>query len=235
VSVFFKRRGAVSYLGKRASDYAVGESVFLMESNSPVEYLVVHHGLPSAMYDNSCNGTWLLRKKVLNDIVWGTATNSYKDSSAHKYLNGNMQYLFPEAFLAKVKEVKIPYVNGTGSGGSVASGANGLTAKFFLLSGYELGWTKSDNSSFPADGAKLDYFLSGNGTEACNKRIAYYNSSTKDWYLRSPSVDDATLVWTVPTTGLGTTRTAFSNSRGLRPALILPFETKFDPDTNIIK
>lgn len=220
--------------GKKLSEYTVGSTVYLLESGSPVEYIVVHQGLPSAMYDSSCDGVWLLRKNILNEVVWGTTSNSYKDSSAHKYLNGNMQYLFDETFLSNVKQVKIPYVNGTGSSGYVASGSNGLSAKFFLLSGYELGWTKSNSSSFPADGAKLDYFLSGNETDACNKRIAYYNGSAKDWYLRSAGTDDDSLVWIVPTIGLGNSRTPYSNARGLRPALILPYNINVDPNTNIV-
>src|SRR5699024_9768462 len=81
--------------------------------------------------------------------------------------------------------------NGTGSSGSVASGANGLSCKIFLLSGYELGWTKSDSSYFPQDGAKLDYFTAGTDSAANKKRIAKYNGSATNWWTRSPRTGES--------------------------------------------
>lgn len=60
--VFFTRRGHPPVLGKLASDYSVGDTVKLIESGSQVDYIVVHQGKPSGIYDESCNGTWLLMK-----------------------------------------------------------------------------------------------------------------------------------------------------------------------------
>ena len=55
--VFFLKRGQVS-TGKPASDYTVGESVFLNVNGVSTEFFVVHQGNPDAsIYDTSCNGT----------------------------------------------------------------------------------------------------------------------------------------------------------------------------------
>ena len=43
---------------------AAGTVVKLNENNSPVNYIVVHQGLPSSLYDASCSGTWLVRQSI---------------------------------------------------------------------------------------------------------------------------------------------------------------------------
>ena len=128
--------------------------------------------------------------------------------------------------------MKIPYQNGTGSGGSVASGANGLSCKIFLLSGYELGWTTSDNSYFPRDGAKLSYFSSGTSSSANNKRIANYNGSATDWWLRSPVTVDTSRVWDVGSDG-SYGGWHYSNASGVRPALVLDSSLSVSDDGSV--
>lgn len=115
--------------------------------------------------------------------------------------------------------MKIPYQNGTGSGGSLATGANGLSTKVFLLSGYEVGWTTSDNSYFPRDGAKLDYFGSGSGGNS--KRVAYNGSNAAVWWLRSPRTSYTSSVWGVSSAGSDSSWYC-SDSYGVRPAFVLP-------------
>lgn len=206
---------------KPAGDYAVDDIVQLRENLVPVDYIVVHQGLPSSMYDASCDGTWLLSKDIYTNRIWDSSNNDYKNSDIHSYLNGTFLNLFDDDIKNAIKQVKIPYQNGTGSGGSVASGANGLSCKIFLLSGYELGWTTSDNSYFPRDGAKLSYFSSGTGSAANNKRIANYNGRATDWWLRSPYVSHTSHVWNVDSDGNCNHR-GYYYTFGVRPALVLP-------------
>src|SRR5699024_242103 len=149
------------------------------------------------------------------------SNNDYKNSDIHSWLNGTFLNLFDANIREAIKQVKIPYHNGTGSGGSVASGANGLSCKIFLLSGYELGWTKSDNSYFPQDGAKLDYFTAGTGSAANNKRIAKYNGSATSWWTRSPYTYYSDGVWYVNSDGSYSV-SDYSNTYGVRPAFVLP-------------
>ena len=202
------------------STKAVGSTVKLKVNGTAKEFIVVHQGKPSSLYDDSCNGTWLLMKDIYENRVWQSGNiNKYESSDIHTYLNKTFLNLFESNIRDAIKQVKIPYRKNGGSGGTDQSGANGLSAKIFLLSGYEVGWTTSDYSYFPVDGAKLSYFESGTGTSANNKRIANLNGSAAYWWLRSPNTDDTYYVWLVYSNGLG--RNA-SGSRGVRPALILP-------------
>lgn len=204
------------------STKAVGSTVKLKVNGTAKEFIVVHQGKPSSLYDDSCNGTWLLMKDIYENRVWQSGNiNKYESSDIHTYLNNTFLNLFDSNIKDAIKQVKIPYRKNGGSGGTNQSGANGLSCKIFLLSGYEVGWTSGDNQYFPQDGAKLSYFESGTGTSANNKRIANLNGSAAHWWLRSPYADYTGNVWDVYSSGNYGSRDA-SNSRGIRPALILP-------------
>lgn len=211
---------------------SVGSTVKLNLGGSPRDFLVVHQGLPSSMYDSSCNGTWLLLKDIYSNRTWDGSNNDYKNSDIHSYLNGTFLNLFDDDIKNAIKQVKIPYQNGTGSGGSVASGANGLSCKIFLLSGYEVGFSTSDNSYFPRDGAKLSYFSSGTSSSANNKRIAKYNGSATSWWLRSPYTSSTVSVWSVRSNG-GYVNWYCSYSVGVRPALVLDSSLSVSDDGSV--
>lgn len=204
------------------STKAVGSTVKLNVDGALKEFLVVHQGKPSSIYDNSCNGTWLLMKDCYVSRAWHSSNvNKYESSDIHTYLNNTFLKLLDSNIQEAIKQVKLPYRQNGGSGGTDRNGANGLSTKIFLLSGYEVGWTTSDNSYFPVDGAKLDYFESGTGTSANNKRIANLNGSAAYWWLRSPNTDYTNSVWNVYSNGSYNYFSA-SSSRGIRPALVLP-------------
>lgn len=199
----------------------VGDIIQLRENLVPVDYIVVHQGLPDSMYDASCDGTWLLKKDIYENRQWHSSNiNSYKASTIHSYLNGTFLNLFDADIREVIKQVKIPYVNGTGNS-AVASGSSGLSCKIFLLSGREVGFSTSDNQYFPNDGAKLSYFESGTGSSALNKRIAKLNGSAAYWWLRSPNTGSALYAWGVRSNGK-CVNTYCSDSYGIRPALVLP-------------
>mgnify|MGYP007098934370 FL=1 len=223
--------------GVLASSLAVGSTVKLMEGGTAVEYLVVNQGIPenSSLYDASCDGTWLLRKDIHSERQWNSSNvNKYESSAINTWLNGDFFNSLGSAEQAAIKQVKIPYRKNGGSGGTDQSGANGLLCKIFLLSGYEVGWTTSDNQYFPQDGAKLSYFESGTGTSAQNKRIANLNGSAAYWWLRSPATIDTIYGWLVlPSGGFSYSRP--SNSDGIRPALVLPKTALFDETTMLLK
>lgn len=205
-----------------ASNLPVGQIVKLMEGGVETEYIIVNQGIPknSSLYDASCNGTWLLRKDIYNEQVWNTGNvNEYESSSINIWLNGDYFNSLGTVEQATIKEVKIP-------------GMNGLSCKIFLLSGYEVGWTSSDDRYFPHDGAKLSYFTESSGGDS--KRIAYLNGSATVWWLRSRYTDNTSAVWRVYTNGNYSYVPASSYS-GIRPALILPSTALFDKDTKILK
>ena len=210
---------------QRLGDVEVGTLVKCNINGQPTQLRVLHQGLPSSLYDSSCDGTWVLMENIHSTRLWdefGSGyKNDYKNSDIHSWLNGTFLNLFDANIREAIKQVKIPYHNGTGSSGSVASGANGLSCKIFLLSGYELGWTKSDNSFFPQDGAKLDYFTAGTGSAAKNKRIAKYNGFADNWWTRSPNTSGSTSVWYVGSDGSHYGQYPDS-VLGVRPAFVLP-------------
>lgn len=211
---------------------AVGSIVKLKVNGTATEFIVVHQGKPSSIYDESCNGTWLLMKDVYENRQWHSSNvNNLENSTIHSYLNTTFLNLFESSIKDAIKQVKIPYRANGGSGGTDRSGANGLPAKIFLLSGYEVGWTASYNSGFPVDGACLSYF---NGTAVTDsKRIAYWKGGVIYWWLRSPYISNTTYAWRVAQDGYYNNNIA-SLSSGIRPALILPPNALVDDGGNIM-
>ena len=215
---------------------AVGSTVKLDVNGTAREFLIVHQGKPSSIYDNSCDGTWVLMKDCYESRQWHSSNNNdYENSTIDSYLNSTFLNLFDANIRNAIKQVKIPYRKGAGYSTTVTSGASGLSVKIFLLSGYEVGWTTSDSSYFPADGAKLDYFLSGNGSSAQSKRVANLNGSATFWWLRSPycfSNFGSARAFGVGSNG-GWVYGHCSNSYGIRPALILPSSLLVSDDGSI--
>ena len=207
----------------------IGSIVKIKVGGVAKDFIVVHQGKPSSVYDDSCNGTWLLMKDIYENSQWHrTNTNDYAGSTTHSYLNGNFYNLIDSEIRAAIKQVKIPYQKGTGWG-SLATGGNGLSTKVFLLSGYEVGWA---HNALPKDGAKLDYFGSGSGGNS--KRVAYNNgSNASTWWLRSPYTVNRDTAWTVLTDGSCDNKLCEQNTCGVRPAFILPAELWVRDDGSI--
>lgn len=217
-------------MSTKLSALSVGSTVKLNVNGTAKEFLVVHQGLPSSLYDSSCNGTWLLMKDIYEKRVWDSYNNDYKNSDIHAYLNGTFLGLFDSDIQSAIKQVKLPYQNGTGSGGSIASGSNGLSTKVFLLGGYEVGWTTANSSYFPVDGACLSYFSGTSATDS--KRIANYGGSAANWWLRSPDTSNADYVWSVFANGFWSYDDR-RNSYGVRPALVLDSSLSVSDDGSV--
>lgn len=200
---------------------AVGSIVKIKVNGASKDFIVVHQGKPSSVYDDSCNGTWLLMKDIYENRAWHSSnTNDYANSTIHSYLNSTFLNLFESNIKNAIKQVKIPYRKGHGTSTTVTSGSNGLSAKIFLLSTTE---TSFSYSYMPrGEGAELAYFkgCADNGSDS--KRVAYLNGSATGWWLRSPGCNvtsnRALVVGSTGTSG----DTNCSSSRGIRPALILP-------------
>lgn len=214
---------------KAIGTLAVGSSVYLNVGGVRKEFLVVHQGLPSSMYDASCNGTWLLMKDIYENRKWHSSNvNKYETSDINTYLNGPFFNLFDSNIKDAIKQVKIPYRKNGGSDGTDQSGANGLPCKVFLLSGPEAGLAGA--SYIPNDGTKLDYFNAN--TKIDSKRIAYLSGTATAWWLRSPSTYSANYVLVVNSQG-GYNDTYAFNACGIRPALVLPSDALVDDSGNV--
>lgn len=211
---------------------AVGSIVKLKVGGTAKEFIVVHQGKPSSIYDDSCNGAWLLMKDIYEERQWHSSnSNKYESSDIHSYLNSTFLNLLDSNIKNAIKQVKIPYRKNGGQSGTDQIGANGLSCKIFLLSGYEVGWTTSDYGHFPVDGAKLDYFEAGTGSAADSKRIANLNGSPAYWWLRSPDTSNRNDAWYVFSNG---STWHVSVPYGIRPALVLPSNVLVDDGGNVV-
>ena len=215
------------------SSKAVGSIVKIKVNGTLRDFIVVQQGKPSSIYDESCNGTWLLMKDLYESRQWHSSNvNDYANSTIHKWLNNEFLNLIDANIRAQIRQAKIPYRPGSGTSMSVNSGANGLSAKIFLLSNIEVGG-QTDWSYMPHDGARLAYFEYGTGTSANNKRLAYLNGSAANWWLRSPSTGDSDGAWRVYSSGNSGLADYCSYSYGIRPALILPSSLLVSDDGSV--
>ena len=202
------------------SSKAIGSTIKLKVNGSARNFIVVHQGKPSSVYDDSCNGTWLLMQDIYENRAWHSSnTNDYANSTIHSYLNSTFLNLFESSIKNAIKQVKLPYRKGSGTSTTVTSGSNGLSAKIFLLSATE---TSFDFSYMPSgEGAELAYFKGCADNSSDSKRVAYLNGSATYWWLRSPDCSYSYSALYVSSNG-DWLNGRCSSSRGIRPALILP-------------
>lgn len=212
-------------------DVAVGSSVFLNVGGEPREFLVVHRGLPSSMYNSSCDGIWLLMKDVYTYGYWyaDSSHNQYNYSTVHSWLNNTFLNSLDSEVKNIVKSVSIPYSAGTKGDGGIQQ----LSTKAFLLSAYEVGFTwdnVSNSSHLPKDGDCLSYF--SGATNA--KRVAYLkNGNAATWWNRTNSRYYSSNAWYVTTAGSYGDQ-SIRTTGGYRPALILPYDAIVNNDGLIV-
>lgn len=202
------------------SSKAIGSTIKLKVNGSAKDFIVVHQGKPSSVYDDSCSGTWLLMKDIYENRQWHSSdTNDYANSTIHSYLNSTFLAMLDSNIQKAIKQVKLPYRKGSGTSTTVTSGSNGLPAKIFLLSATEMSFNFSYMPS--GEGAELAYFKGCADNSSDSKRVAYLNGSAAGWWLRSPGCNSSHYALCVYSDG-GWSYNYCSSSYGIRPALILP-------------
>lgn len=202
------------------SSKAIGSTIKLKVNGSAKDFIVVHQGKPSSVYDDSCSGTWLLMKDIYESRQWHSSdTNDYANSTIHSYLNSTFLAMLDSNIQKAIKQVKLPYRKGSGTSTTVTSGSNGLPAKIFLLSATEMSFNFSYMPS--GEGAELAYFKGCADNSSDSKRVAYLNGSATRWWLRSPYGDNSLSALCVSSNG-DWGGNYCSYSYGIRPALILP-------------
>ena len=210
---------------------AVGSIVKLKVNGTAKEFIVVHQGKPSSLYDSSCEGTWLLMKDIYENRQWNSPdVNVLETSAIHRYLNSTFLGLFDSDIQGVIKQVKIPYRKDGGSNGTTQQGTNGLPCKIFLLSATEVHF--ENMFIYSGEGAALSYFASCATDTDDPKRVAYLNGSAAAWWLRSLLVSYIEDVWVVYPNG-DCNNTKVSASYGIRPALVLPPDMEVDSSGNV--
>ena len=203
---------------------AIGSTVKLKVNGTLRDFIVVHKGKPGSMYDASCDGVWLLMKDCYEAKRWHSSNvNDYANSEVHSYLNSAFLNLFDADIRAQIKQVKLPYRAGSGYGKIVTSGASGLSTKIFLLSSTEVNLVHGYEPT--NEGACLSYFSGTVQNGADTKRVANYNGSAVNWWLRSPycgSSYGAAYALLVNSNGNGGNNICSNAGWYLRPALVLP-------------
>lgn len=208
--------------GTPLGSLAVGSTVKIAVDGTDYTWLVVHQGLPSSKYDESCNGVWLLMLGSYTSMRFDSAYNRYAESYIHSYLNGTFYNLIDAAIRSAIKTVKIPYTYYTSDGASsgyVHSGSKGLSTKVFILSVSELGCYRAASDA-NAEGTRLAYFQQ-NGVSSwsgCWTRSSYYSRTDYIYSVTSRSVAE----------------TSYSSNRGVSPCMILPPSTLVDDTGHII-
>lgn len=210
-----------------AGDLPVGAYINVKEGETTARYIVVHQGKPSSMYEDSCDGTWIMRERCLNEAMSFDSGNINKldGSDISGWLESTFFNTIDSGIKSGIKNVKIPYRQG-GLDGTNYSGADGFQCHCFLPSMYELGFIKDEpgytySNGIPIDGAKLDYFLSGSSTASNNERKAEKTEGgATAYFTRSPYTNLTTDMWYIRTDGLGDLSRADS-SHYIRPVFIL--------------
>ena len=200
---------------------AVGSTVKIKVNGTVKDFIIVHQGKPSSVYDDSCNGTWLLMKDIYEKRQWNSSnTNDYANSTIHSYLNSTFLNLLEPNIKRAIKQVKLPYRKGSGSSETVTSGSNGLSAKIFLLSAAE---TSFSHAYMPSgEGTELAYFKGCADDSSDSKRVAYFGRFADFWWLRSPSCSGYSNYALYVGSDGGLDDYLSPSSYGIRPAFVLP-------------
>lgn len=200
---------------KTIGQFSVGQEVKINENGGLKSYIVIQQGKPSALYDDSCDGTWLMRKDLLEEaMAWSnTADGTYSNSLVHEYLNSTFIETLPDFIKQSIVNAKIPFIS--------KSGVNNLNAKSFVLSYKELGWYQPYGGN---DGAPVDYFPIDSDPQT---KIAYSGGNSKIWWTRSPyGYDGGANILCVSATGYEDHK-SYSSTLSVRPVIILPSDRSF--------
>lgn len=218
---------AMPKAGTLVQDLAVGTIININEDGAPVEYLVVNQGNPDpSFYDETCNGTWVLRKDISSLEIYydnNTTHPAYPFCDISEYLDGTYKSRYSTTTLSNIMEINIPYC--ATRDGEIDK----HTCIFFPLSFHEAGFTTIE----PIDGSKLSYFIEGYTEDAYAKRIAYYNDTAETWWLRNKPTNMAGGCAFVTPDG-GTYSSSPGGDRGVRAACILNPIARVDATLNLV-
>lgn len=212
-------------------ELAVGEKVYTAVDGIEREFIIVNQGVPRdketlepSPYYSNVNGTWVMMKDIydLMQYDWtdttGKVSIDYDKSTIRSYLENTFAGLLKPRVASRLMTANIPFeVIGKGYFGYA-------DCRVFILSSNELGDLTTN--------AMLEYFRHDGdyAFENAEKLIAYYGGVAHSYFTRGGT--------------LGTHRNGVSKdghfqsvgaiANGVRPAMILPFETRVTRRTHRI-
>ncbi len=210
---------------------AVGSSVYFKVDNTLTEFIVIHQGNPSTTYyGTDCDNTWLLMRDLWKVRNWDSSDNDYANSDVHTELNSTFYNAIDANIRNAIINVKIPYTSSTGTVGTLQKLNNGLSTNIFLLSRTEAYYSNTVSAT-NTEGATLSFFQSATNAD----KIAYYNGTAYDWWLRSPDTTSTLHAYRVSSSGASGAGSAnvISYEKGVRPALILNSMAQVDGSGNV--
>lgn len=209
---------------RKLGDVAVGEIVKLKENGAAVNYIVVHQGKPSDMYDDSCNGTWVVRQKLWIESILSDASSDYENSEISSRLVKFFD-TFAENQKQAVKSVKIPCRKGESEYWLHHAKIINLPANVFILSVMEVGQKfEGEFADYSKDGAQLDFFQSDESRIAKDQY-----GGAKDWWLRTPVTTEHEYLC-INNGNFGNTMVRDTVTSYIRPAMILYPDAYVDSD-----
>lgn len=182
------RRIGVLEQGVPANELAVGTSVYLTVDGTLTEYIIINQGKPqnSANYDDTANGTWIIRKDALIQKAYAA---SYTTNGLQQYSGSDIDTYLENTYAPTIAEIDaIETVNVPVSAWTTSNAWSNskIARRAFALSAYEVGWTTAQSSAMSSyEGGRCEYFLDGESTDANNKRIKYYNGTAVGWWTRT--------------------------------------------------
>ncbi len=195
------------------STKAVGSIVKIPVNGIMHDFIVVHHGRPSNLYDTSFdNGTIVLKRDpIVENMEFSSAgSNNYPNSEPHGWLNKTFMDWIAPNIRPVIKTVKVPYCRTTGYSQTVqvSTGPDGLSSRAFLLSGVETGNGQGESSG-TRDGTTLAYFAGG------GKAV-----TARAWWLRSPVTFSTNMEYAI---GAGGSIFSYdvNSKQSVRPALVI--------------
>ena len=200
-------------MATRLGDMAVGSTVKIKVNGTPTEFLIVQQGSPGSG-NNDFDGTWVLLLGIWsNERCYDyTAYRGFRfsETNLYSYLNNTFFTAINEQIRSNIREVYLR----EGYDERYESD-NFVNCKIFPLAGTEVG------TSYNIPGLrKLAYFSDGpsSSDKSYSKRVAYYNGSPSDWWIRDYIPGDKQRVITTS----GSISSAWPKDyHGVRPAFIL--------------
>lgn len=201
----------------KLSTKAIGSIVKIKENGTPVNFIVLQHGYPTA----SNGRTLLIREALYDSRKFDSSNNDYASSDIDAWLNGTYLNAIDADIRAQIAAVNIKSSTGNGT-----YNVRDLSRKVFLLSYTEIGF--SGSSYAKVEGSPLSYFNSN------ARRIAYLNGTATYWWLRSPLTHYSDGAWRVSSDGSYYYYGDVTNSYGSRPAFTLPSSLSVSDDGSVV-